>query len=88
MNLAARIVDLAGAGEVLVSEALLDAAGDVGAARHAPARRARPGVREGRARSGRALPRRTGAPPNRLRLTCLAGLTLDRVGRRGAASSR
>jgi adenylate cyclase len=29
VNLAARIVDLAGAGEVLVSEALLDAAGDV-----------------------------------------------------------
>ena len=29
VNLAARIVDLAGAGEVLVSEALLDAAGDL-----------------------------------------------------------
>jgi adenylate cyclase len=29
VNLAARIVDLAGAGEVLVSEALLDAAGDI-----------------------------------------------------------
>ena len=31
VNLAARIVDLAGAGEVLVSEALLDAAGDLSA---------------------------------------------------------
>jgi adenylate cyclase len=33
VNLAARIVDLAGAGEVLVSEALLDAAGDVSSLR-------------------------------------------------------
>ena len=33
VNLAARIVDLAGAGEVLVSEALLDSAGDLSALR-------------------------------------------------------